>query len=123
MILNNDLFTNKSTIVEYGNASGEDFQIETKYIISTSFNDYMNNAPFLDGLWGFVRLGFNKNVDLEKLQYFSLKDFCELSKEYNDNYASGVSFLDRRIFKEVDQLLIVQEKFVELMRVFLKIHI
>lgn len=56
-------------------------------------------------------------------QYFSLKDFCELSKEYNDNYVSGVSFLDRRIFKEVDQLLIVQEKFVELMRVFLKIHI
>ncbi|MCI6187338.1 MAG: hypothetical protein MR739_09235 [Spirochaetia bacterium] len=56
-------------------------------------------------------------------QYFSLKDFCELSKEYNDNYASGVSFLDRRIFKEVDQFLIVQEKFVELMRVFLKIHI
>ena len=49
-------------------------------------------------------------------QYFSLKDFCELSKEYNDNY-------DRRIFKEVDQLLIVQENFVELMRVFLKIHI
>ena len=56
-------------------------------------------------------------------QYFSLKDFCELPKEYNDNYALGVSFLDRRIFKEVDQLLIVQEKFVELMRVFLKIHI
>ena len=25
-------------------------------------------------------------------QYFSLKDFCELSKEYNDNYASGYHF-------------------------------
>ena len=53
---------------------------------------------------------------------FSISEFSQLSKDYNENYVSGVTFLNRNIFKnkEISNLFLPQEKFFELFRVFLR---
>lgn len=68
VILNKDLYTNKNTIVEYGNSFGEDYGVDTKAIISTNFVEYMDCAPFELGLWSFVREALNRNVDIEQMR-------------------------------------------------------
>lgn len=68
VILNKDLYTNKKTIVEYGNSSGEDYGTDTKNIISASFVDYMDRAPFYQGLWSFVETALNKTIDIEQMR-------------------------------------------------------
>lgn len=32
------------------------------------FTEYMNNAPFEQGLWTFVKLILNKNINIKELQ-------------------------------------------------------
>ncbi|MEE0879131.1 MAG: hypothetical protein UH788_07620 [Treponemataceae bacterium] len=68
VILNEDLYTNKTTIVEYDNNSGQDLCEDTKMIIATNFTEYMNNAPYKQGLWSFVKLVLNKEIDIKELQ-------------------------------------------------------
>lgn len=68
VILDTDLLKNEKTIVEYGNNSGQDFGEDTKKIIATNFTEYMNNAPFEQGLWTFVKLILNKNINIKELQ-------------------------------------------------------
>lgn len=68
VILNTDLKINKKTIVEYGNNSGQDFAEDTKKIITTNFTEYMNNAPFKQGLWSFVKLVLNKDINIKEFQ-------------------------------------------------------
>ena len=37
-------------------------------IISASFVDYMDRAPFYQGLWSFVETALNKTIDIEQMR-------------------------------------------------------
>lgn len=58
----------------------------------------------------------NINNSLE----YELDEFCELSKDYNNNYGSGKKYLERKVFQKVPAYLLAQENFVELFRTFMR---
>ena len=51
---------------------------------------------------------------------YNLDEFCEFSKEYNNNYGSGKKYLERSIFQKVPPYLLAQENFFELFRTFIR---
>ena len=69
VILDYDLYTKDKTAVKYGNKSGFEYDDITKNIINFNFVEYMDNAPFSEnGLWEFVKIALNKNINIEKMR-------------------------------------------------------
>lgn len=69
VILDCDLYTKGKTSVNYGKESGFEYDDITKNIMNLNFVEYMDNAPYSkNGLWEFVRIALNQNIDIDNFR-------------------------------------------------------